>query len=476
MFPVTGARHRGQRGLISRLLGLGLFLYCLWGLQPVASAAVQTKMRLGFANTNYFSGHETYFRDGVETQMPSVQGDFGWLWKTPRRVASIDVSGVYRQGEGHTYVRPRELYFTHKWADQGGATLGRKKQIWSRADEVWRQGLWQPRFMDDQIDPEEAGLSGLFIHHQPQRGWQWTAFLSPMSVPDMGPTFHINKQGLFESPNPWFRPPTDTVIFQGQSVPVRYGVDEPNLAEAALRWGGAFQASYKAGGFISRLSYAYKPMSEIMLGFTYKLKTYEDQDHAFVQVVPRFAYHRLLTAEVEYEGQSPWSSYLSMTHENPLMDDVSELRVYQTTVPAVVTSGYLGRDLAGSGPHATHVGIGFYNVNGGDAADGGDMNNKLSFFTQRYQYSKALRLHLRHGFHGWSFRPIQASATWIYDFDQEATRLSARLGMEFEKHWSVQMSADFLGLIHERPAYDEEGFIRLFRANDRVAAEVSYVF
>src|SRR5690606_26604489 len=138
---------------------------------------------------------------------------------------------------------------------------GRKKRAWSRMDEQWSLGLWQPLARWDYFKPESQGLIGVGAGLD-RKSYGAEVLVSPLFIPDQGPQFEV-VDGKFESQSRWFwRPQTEVGVFD-ERTDIRYKLFRPTeqktisqLSVAARLWAGEFKKTAWAS-----MAYAYKPMN-----------------------------------------------------------------------------------------------------------------------------------------------------------------------------------------------------------------------
>ncbi|MGE0527550.1 MAG: hypothetical protein AB7G93_12625 [Bdellovibrionales bacterium] len=96
-------------------------------------------------------------------------------------------------------------------------------------------------------------------------------------------------------------------------------------------------------------------------------------------------------------------------------------------------------------------------------------------FERRFQYSEAYLVGLHFPFRSGLRFPLATDWSVRYDRRQNAGAFSARLAMNFTRAWRGQLELDVLGLVGSKGEV-EDGFLSTYRANDRIALGMSYVF
>ncbi len=424
--------------------------------------------------SSYFRSNQNYFRSGAESELTDLDLHLkGSI--TPLRL-TYNLRDTYRIGENFNYIKPYELYVNAYQSPNVDINVGRKLLSWSRADSYWMQGLWQPRFLDDRFVTEQAGLTGVFLEKKWSMG-KSSFWATPLHVPETGPDFSIEEQ-QFVSGSPWFKTPPSTVIIRGQATKVHYRVNKPELEEIVVNPGVGFNwqsEDAEVRRYLSRLSLAYKPMEQLLLGFPFFLELSETEDSSSlnVEVNPRVIYHRIATWETENVISTPQlktALRTSLTFESPERDSTPEPWITQEVSDAFIASVWavtpVGRGL---------VDVGWLHVWGGDEPDKGEFAPEGTLFERRYQYLHAVRLGGESGSYyagGWT---LKGGSRFIYDFEQAGLTWTNELVAMPTEDLSLHVRADIIGLTGDEEKI-ANGFIRTYRANDRVQAGVKYVF
>ncbi len=213
-------------------------------------------------SSEYKADKEEFYKLQINTQATKffTEDDFrysaGADLIVKHNLFDISASYTYDIYENYHYFRPREFNLKFERPD-GEWVIGRARTEWDWADLFWNRGLWQPRYSDDALRPQEAGLTGLFRSFK-YEGGQAGLFGSIIFIPDFTPPSKT-KNGNITSNNPWFIPPPTGKQASTNIVPY-YSTIDPDLQDFLLPSIGA-RASYKG----VYLAYAYKPMNKIRI-------------------------------------------------------------------------------------------------------------------------------------------------------------------------------------------------------------------
>lgn len=473
---------------MSRISVLSVFFFCCVtsgaqtsdSIRFSVSEAKPTKVtdrtaKLTLFNSEYVSSGQTYFRDGAEGSNRGVSA--GGLFDKKWSLFGARVNGRndYSATEQWNYLNVYEANVSWRLNQDRTMTLGRQLDRWNEWEADWRQGVFQPRYMINKLRNEQAGLAGLFYGQDTKPVALSVGFL-PVHVPDLGARFYV-EDDKFASRNPWFNPPAAQFEYRQVIGDIRYSLDKPTLSEATNHMGGV--AKFEVNGlknYFGRLAAAYKPMPQFLLGFPSRNRVLvtANEDFMSVRVTPRLVYHTLISHDSIFRA-GDWTISASVLREVPDGDASPEDFTAQQVSNAWVTSASVSRPLETEGPLAMRLKLGFLKVDGGDAPDKGDFASSRGLFEPRYQYREAYSLGFSKPWRSLSRFPLETQVRLIYDRLQNGGVASFSAGMNFTKEWRADLEADFLGLF-SGPAEVEDGFLALYRSNDRVGLGVSYVF
>lgn len=437
---------------------------------PSALAKSKSQASLELSNAQYVRASEIYFREGASRAQTSLK--LGWTGDYEKRswVASAKLRDDIRSEEDHHYIKPFDLN-AGKDGDQFWFRVGRKTYDWSVADSFWGMGLWQPRFLDDKLNRESAGFTGGFFGVKSDR-FAASLMVSPWFLPDMGPNSEIQND-KFVSQNPWFRPPTGSVILSGNEAEIRYTLHRPAEQDVIEHAMVAEQVEYRPRPtrFV-RLSSAFKPMNQLLLGGPINLHLVSP-NYVSVEVEPRVVYHQVTTLEAGVAEETPWKVWGSLSYEKVYRDDPPAQWISQQAADAKIGSVFVGYRAPEGGPE---VYASYLRILGGESQDQSPFSLGSPIFEQRYMFLDAVKVGANttgHWFsHRWLTR-IDSSVT--YDFAQHGVLASLQLAQVLSKYWTLSLSADGLGLV-DQSGRVKNGFLSYYRANDRVALGINYVF
>jgi hypothetical protein len=381
-----------------------------------------------------------------------------------------DIGDEVNLTERWNYFRPRELSADFR-VGQLGIIFGRHKEDWADWENTWNQGVFQPRYMEDRLHPQPAGLTGIFFTTKDPH-WTVTAGFLPFYLPDFGAHF-TTEDGRFVSDNPWFHPPAEKFLYQGEANDIHYSLKRPDYSDVLNNRGGVAKVEFREQGYLSRLSAAYKPTSQMTIGFPSDNR-YVIGGDMNIEINARVVYSRTVNWDNIYKNDL-WTVSTSVAYDNPVKDRGPEEWTRQEYKPAWIFSGTLARKL-GETPLAPQVRVGFLKVDGGDAPDQGRFADTTTKFERRFQFYEAYLLGFDKDFSLGSRLPLRSGLSLIYDRMQNGGVVSWNTGWMFDKNWRADVALNYLGLVSVKQGEIKDGFLTTYRSNDSVSGGVSYVF
>ncbi len=438
----------------------------------------KSKFNLGLGHESLVSG-----KSDVGAQTHDERAYFGLSLKSPEQNrVQFGATGTFGAPLSHDPKTSGREYlievpeFFLKWVDAplGDAhtivTLGRKLEAWSDLDSEWTLGLWQPLNRFDGARPTEQGLTGAFIGHQ-ANGFRAVLFASPIFIPEQGPAYEL-VDGRFRAKNPWFAPPTDTLIVLNRENAIHYDLNVPSVQSVVnhasvgglLRFG---EGPDKAGPTV-QLAYAHKPRNELSLPYD----GYVDMKQAYVHVNPRVVYHDVFAFDSFYNFGN-WRAGVSLLSELPAADG---------QVPANFTGQLLGPMIFVSpsvevrafpsrfwGPKLKLAWLDSYEE--GTKMVGPLATSDESPFGSRSMFRRALKFEAASTLYRSSGWEIDQRVKWIEEVAEQGRMVMFDLGVSVQEAWRLAVYADLLQ--SRQPEDVNPGFISRFRGNDLIGARLS---
>lgn len=428
---------------------------------------------LKLEHSSYFSSGQPYFRPTADASASNFSANLNghWFWRD--FTFTIQARDEFASAENWNYLSANELNVSYSFSANSSLTIGRKIYQWNEWEGVWKQGLFQPRYLYNKLYPETAGLTGAFFDFGDD-AFKFTVG-ALLHHPDLGTHFFV-RDHVFYSVNPWFNPPAKNFVYNSRLQDIRYSVAQPEALEVANHPGFAAKMEWRQEDQLLRFSYAYKPMPQFLMSFAARNQVVigSDVDYMRVRIEPRLLYHQVFGLDyVGHEGVWTWSG--SAAHEVPDAEVMREGYMSQRSSPAWIYSAQISRPLEEEGPLAARVSAGILKVIGGDERDEGDFSSEKTLFERRYQYNEALMITLSKPVRRMLSAPLDLKSRLIYDRLQNGAALSLGAGAQLDRSFRVEFDIDFLGLL-SREAAIKDNFFSSYRANDRVGLGMSYVF
>lgn len=388
------------------------------------------------------------------------------------------------EAENEFYFGMPELFLKPRKLGPGlDVTVGRQKRQWSRLDEEFNLGVWQPQLRWDYLAPIQQGLTGVFFDWSLNPYHRITFFTSPIAIPDQGPQY-THKDGKFTSSNRWFAQPHPQVhIFSGtpaaSDAPLYYEIDKPNLEDIVMHSSfGLSYSFYGRGPFWTQFSYAYKPRNQIHLGIECA-NCGQIVGGGPIEVTavihPKIVKHHVMTWEVGFDrvDDSGWlsltgdfsnaSGFPSGYFEGSLHDLVMAGAAYQHYVgewmgkPSWLQYSYVRTLTVGARPT-------------GNLIDRDQVQSSMD----RYQFPSLAAIE-------WKLLISQQSRNrwhwrnrYSYAFFEKGGWWSSFLELD-QGDFNFYVGLDILGS-QEEPSSSDAGLFSRYRANDRIFGGVGYVF
>lgn len=386
-------------------------------------------------------------------------------------------AGKYLDLGGSQYS-VHELYGTVFFNGQNQASVGRKLEFWSKLDQDWQLGMWQPRSLFDSLRPEDSGLTGVFYKHR-QGDAEFLAFASPVFIPTMGPEIK-QKNGSLVSDSRWYRSPSATFPFFGKQTRIVYSLDIPDLAKLVNNpgLGLRFKMGADSGGFWISGNGGYKPMNSLLLKYRQNLYAPEQGSQTGeVSISPDVGYHQLWGVDLGYRFSRSLNSSISYMEDRPESKAIEAPYVMQNPKAMKAFSFHLENNVALPFLLEPVTVTGNYlRVFGGDIVDYDSTGTaRGAIFDQRFNFTHAGSIRVDFSTLVYSKR-VTSSFKYLREWDQSGTLINGEIDFYPIKSLALILGADILGVDDGSDENVDTRFLNQFRANDRVYGGMSYVF
>jgi len=305
-------------GVAAAFIGWGALVHAA-ETERFLSLGLKQDHYLGEGQTSTQSANYTFVTADLNLENDQTQS---WHYKfNPVMQNAVGIKNEFYFGVSELYLQPIQL-------DNGFTlTVGRQKRTWSRLDEEFNLGVWQPQLRWDYLEPMQQGLIGLFFDIPLNNNFRLTLFTSPLYLPDQGPNYSLDN-GQFASNNRWFSPPQSRVQLFGDAgvtdaTPLFFQIDRP--AEEKIIMNSSFGAglSYADpdGPFWFALNWAYKPQNQLHLGVECSnCLNISGSNEVTLIIHPEVVRDHVITLESGLDGHDD-KGYVSLTGDFPNESD-----------------------------------------------------------------------------------------------------------------------------------------------------------
>lgn len=420
------------------------------------------------------NGYTVYGSDlNLETQSSGFDFKFNPVFE-----GAFESKDEFYFGVPQVYAQPRKI------APGFNLTIGRLKRQWSRLDEEFNLGIWQPQLRWDYLAPQQEGLMGIFFDWSLSSSLHFSFFTSPLFIPDQGPQFHL-KNGQFVSSNRWFVPPTSRVaLFQNTAyasdAPLYFEIAKMSEEDIFMHSSFGFSMNYQPGGpYWSQVSYAFKPRNQIHLGIECancgKLPTGASPVEVTAVIHPKVVNHNVLTWEAGFDRIDD-RGWVSLTGDVPVASGFPDTYA-ESPMNSSVTAGFAYQHFLGhlvgipSWLQYSYMRIfEFKQRSGGHMAGTEDVQSSLD----RYPYQEIAAVDWRILLSQLQSNRLNWRNRYTYSIPERGGWLSSAL------EWArgpltFTVGVDILGA-DVSPDSPKAGLFSRYRANDRFYGGMSYVF
>ena len=343
------------------------------------------------------------------------------------------------------------------------------EEPWSAMDEIWQLGLWQGRVNWDYFQAQQQGLTGAFFTIE-KKPWLFSLFLSPLFVPENGPSVEI-KEGEVRSSSRWFLPPQSQFISFSQRIDALYWLHKPYLKDIILNESIAvkFRFGDKTKQWFS-MAYGYKPINQVYFkidsAFSIDKKAidnvlnYQPFRHSLISMdfgLKRGAFKTILsvTQEIPNRPKSPGKGLLPFLPNGLFFSAHTALnfKEYKWLLESLkinfIYSHFSSKKTAVSEPQ---------------------LNIDLNINRFKMHYGLALSAQSKP--FEWKNQSLALALNYWYSIPEQGGWLNASLNWKITTTLSFQSSIDILGVENLK----QNSFFNSYKQNDRINATVTYVF
>lgn len=453
-------------------------LYILLPFPAFAVLESGNQMQFQLLQSQYLSESQgdlqtqSYTSLGVRTKFASEQTRTNRWGVDAMGLGSID-------GTEQAYFAAPEAYFATQFSrySKFSLVLGRYKTTWSKFDDEWRLGIWQPYVRWDYLHPTAQGLTGMFLFLGDKRV-SVKGFATPVFLPDQGPQFTV-ENGEFHSSNRWFRQPRNNHSAFGEERRLNYELKKPSEEDVILHSG--FGLSVLAGNEESgpwlRMAVANKPINQFHLGID-GFHSVAPQNRLFEStavVHPKVVRHSIVTIEAGLQGED-LGGWVSLTEERPQESNMPEEWAEASLYPSRFWGVTVAQRLPWQGFRQHFVKYMYMSLNEELPTNQQErLTDNVESSLGRYPYKSVAGLEWTAPFLNSVRHRLDLGLRYLYSIPEQGGLLSAQATYQVEKDLRWNLGFDIIGANVSDDSSDA-GLMSRYRHNDRVIGGVTYVF
>lgn len=484
----ASTRRWGASMRYSVMVGLLLMSSASLAQEPTPSST------LGGAEAGVESGTTLHGLLGTETiQYPTpiagrsefssnnlLRAQVRLIKKSSQALIFTDLQMSKSMNINYQYIALSELYAGQPEGTHG-FYFGRKKALWSQADQDWNLGLWQPLFQEDGLRQYQQGLMGLFYQGK-SADIEFTALASPIFIPTLNADL-VEKDGTLVSENRWMRSIPEQATVNGRDVKLIYRLKTPPYQELLAKPTLALRAHWKSPEHPERwaaISVARKPMNTLSIKYDAALVSRSVGFEGEAEVVPVVHMHDLVSLEAGFEAKSiRWSASLTADRpekksiENGFSEDGFQTDYYQQQPQPLQILVLKGETQVSAAGREIHITASYLKAQSSKTVDVDSEGQQQSdFVPYRLLYTNALGIHAQ----------TQVNERWLIqlkylrELDQSGSIWSGETSFLARPHVRLFAGFDFLGIDQVSAIETDNRFLNSYRHNDRVFGGFSYVF
>ncbi|MGZ3722765.1 MAG: hypothetical protein ACXVA9_07545 [Bdellovibrionales bacterium] len=405
----------------------------------------------------------------LETNSPGFSYKFN-----PVAQNAIGIKDEFYIGVPEAFVQPR-------LGSGFNLAIGRQKRTWSRLDEEFNLGIWQPQLRWDYLAPKQEGLIGVFFDIELSEEFRLTFLFSPLFLPDQGPNYQLTN-GRFSSRNRWFSQPQSRVALFSESgvnpsTPLYFEIDRPAEEQIIMHSSFGFALNYQSSSqFWTSASYAYKPQNQLHLGIECATCLSIVGPLEITAIIhPAVIMHHVATLESGYDGLN-YRGYLSLTGDFPSESKFPQAYAESPLDSMMIAGGGFQHVLfhwMGNPSTLKYSYIRVFNVKTRDKkglVDAEQVHSSLD----RYPYREVAAAEWKLTLLQTGANRLNFKARYSYSVPEKGGWISAGLDLN-QGPLTWYAGADVLGsgVGDDSP---NAGLFTKYRSNDRAFGGVSYVF
>lgn len=441
---------------------------------PVSAYAVSPEYHAGFENwisrdtvtPSYFPIlNAGIFADSTtdpeksvgDTHEYKIDAEFRISPTHPKAMALTGPNVYYGQSD-HSYASPLRFSF------------GRRLIGWTKLDEMWNLGEFEPLDAWDRLRARPQGLTGIFAYSETNEVTV-RFFASFIYLPEVVPNFVIeNEQIVLEHPQAIANAPK-TYNLLGLPTPIGYELKIPDLQKIVLRPSVAFQVeSNFESPFKAKMAYGYLPLNYFPIALQGTLGIVPNT--IFVTLHPRLLHQHLINGELTYRFSNEFSSGFVALFKDPVSEAIPADYTTTPLTPSQTYSPWIQYESPSWRLQLSQL----WTFGGLDPDVGPFATPGASVFSSHVFYRNATQFKVRYLFAPAKKDSAYLDTRYLHEYSINADWLAADFVFFTQERLSFLVGGDLINAL--KTVADSRGaeFLADVRAVDRVRLGVQYVF
>lgn len=349
-------------------------------------------------------------------------------------------------------------------------TYGRRLIGWTKLDEMWGLGAFEPLNSWDRLRSFSQGLTGIFAYTETQV-LNFRFFLSYLSIPESTPNVVIEKNHfLTEHPQATSSAPQTIDLFgTNKPTPIGYELDIPNISKVIFRPSIVFMVETKREIPLQfKFVYGYLPLNylPVALDGSYSLNS----STVPARLSPRLLSHNLYNLEASYRFNDHLSAGAVNLLDQPNSENIPSNLITTPLTTSNTLSPWIQYEL-----NRFKLTISQIWTTGGLDADTNTTPGP-SIFSSRMLYRNATSGSLQSELGNTNPHHPILQLKYVHEYSINGDWIAADFYYSLKPNLTLFVGGDLIGATRRASPDRGAEFLADLRTNDRVRFGANYVF
>ncbi|MBC7397330.1 MAG: hypothetical protein H7333_07790 [Bdellovibrionales bacterium] len=395
----------------------------------------------------------------------------------------LNTSDVEYHGDLHFKISPthpkayalssKNFYFGEKDQSESSPlrfSYGRRLINWSKIDELWQLGAFEPLDSWDRLRSFSQGLTGVFAYTE-TRHFNYRAFFSYLFMPEVSPNIVVEDDQFVNAHPQAISTVPQSFNLLNRPTPLGYHLDIPPISKIIFRPSVAFMIETKHEYPVNvKFAYGFMPLNYFPVALQASLAIPIDQ--IVVELKPRLINHSLYNGEIAFEASDSWNLGFTVLVDQPMAD---AFPADYTTTP-LSTAYHLSPWAQFQAGSFKLLVTQLWTAGGLDADVGPYANPGQSVFSSRLLYRNATQVAIRSDLADPSPHHPTLQLKYVHDYSVLADWIAADFFYSIEPHLFFVIGGDIISARRDVSPDRGAEFLADMRAIDRVRLGVNYAF